>query len=188
MRTSTMFVVVVRLGGSGRESLVMNLSMQSWPTDAERGDGRALPATLALWLHCSTLYVFNKLENRRSEKLRFFRQHQILVTKCSRVVFPLIIFSGSVSSPSVFTVGRFPTGGIRARVRGTSPSPWRLRRGPAAIHQLGRLTTRSTLALAVPAQRLRRSPPPQVAHHRADRARATHDARAPGMHVVHGRG
>jgi len=104
-----MFVVAVPLGGSGQELLVMNLSMQPWPTDAERGDGRALPATLALWLHCSTLYVFNKLENRRSEKLRFFRQHQILVTKCSRVVFPLIIFFGSVSSPSVFTAGRFLT-------------------------------------------------------------------------------
>jgi len=188
MRTSTMFVVAVRLGGSGRDLLVMNLSMQPWPTDAERGDGRALPATLALWLHCSTLYVFNKLENRRSEKLRFFRQHQILVTKCSRVVFPLIIFSGSVSSPSKFTIRRFPTGGIRARVRGTSPSPWRLRRGPAAVHRPGRLTARSTTALAVQARRRRRSPPPQVAHHRADRARATHVARAPGMHVVHGRG
>jgi len=78
MRTSTMFVVVVRLGGSGRESLVMNLSMQPWLTDAERGDGRALPVTLALWLHCSTLYVFNKLENRRSEKLRLFGSTKFL--------------------------------------------------------------------------------------------------------------
>jgi len=48
MRTSTMFMVAVRLGGSGRGSLVMNLSMQPWLTDVERGDGRALPATLAL--------------------------------------------------------------------------------------------------------------------------------------------
>jgi len=73
-----MFVVAVRLGGSDRDLLVMNLSMQPWPTDAERGDGRALPATLALWLHCSTFCVFNKLENRRSEKLRLFGSTKFL--------------------------------------------------------------------------------------------------------------